>query len=113
MRIQYDNETLGISANIRAQYIGTMGDEALDRNGIVLGNPPRKVWDSEAESIPAYWNLNAGFSKTFTFEKNSRPLGISSLRATAGVNNALDAINLRSLPNLVGRQFFVNVNVEW
>lgn len=113
LRIQYDNETLGISANIRAQYIGTMGDEALDRNGIVLGNPPRKVWDSEAESIPAYWNLNAGFSKTFTFEKNSRPLGISSLRATAGVNNALDAINLRSLPNLVGRQFFVNVNVEW
>lgn len=113
VRVQYDNEFLGLSANIRAQYIGTMGDEALDQNGIVIGNPSRKVWDAEAESIPAYWNLNAGVSKTFSFEKNARPLGISSLRATLGVNNMLDAINLRSLPNLVGRQVFLNVNVEW
>ena len=112
-RVQYDNELLGISANIRAQYIGTMGDEALDQNGIVIGNPSRKVWDADAESIPAYWNLNAAVSKTFSFEKNARPLGISSLRATLGVNNMLDALNLRSLPNLVGRQMFVNVNVEW
>jgi hypothetical protein len=67
----------------------------------------------ESESIPAYWNLNAAVSKTFLFEKNARPLGVSSLRATVGINNMLDAINLRSLPNLVGRQVFVNVNVEW
>lgn len=113
MRVQYDNDFLGLSANIRAQYIGTMGNEALDQNGIVIGNPARKVWDSDAESIPAYWNLNAAVSKTMTFEKNARPLGISSLRATIGVNNMLDAINLRSLPTLVGRQMFVNVNVEW
>lgn len=112
-RVQYDNEALGISANIRAQYIGTMGDEALDQNGIVIGNPSRKVWDMASESIPAYWNLNAAVSKTFAFENNARPLGISSLRATIGVNNALDALNLRSLPNLVGRQVFANVNVEW
>lgn len=113
MRVQYDNEQLGLSANIRAQYIGTMGDEALDQNGYVIGNPARKVWDMESESIPAYWNLNAAISKTFLFEKNARPLGVSSLRATVGINNMLDAINLRSLPNLVGRQVFVNVNVEW
>jgi outer membrane receptor for ferrienterochelin and colicins len=113
VRFQYDEQTSGWSANIRAQYIGTMGDEALDQNGIVLGDPPRKVWDRAEESIPAYWNINCAVSKSFRFEKDARFLGIRGVRATAGVNNLLDAINLQSLPNLVGRQVFVNVNVEW
>ncbi|TAE21365.1 MAG: TonB-dependent receptor [Candidatus Kapaibacterium sp.] len=113
LRLQYDDDANGWSANIRVQYIGTMGDEALDRNGFVIGDPPRKVWDSSSEDIPAYWNINLACSKTFPFAKDARVLGISSLRATCGVNNMLDALNLRSLPNLVGRQFFVNLNVEW
>jgi outer membrane receptor for ferrienterochelin and colicins len=113
VRVQYDNLLAGFSANIRAQYIGEMGDEALDQNGFVIGNPPRKVWDRPQESIPAYWNLNAAVSKTFAFEANNKPLGVAAVRLTAGVNNMLDAINLRSLPNLVGRQFFVNLNIEW
>ena len=113
VRIQYDDEANGWSANIRTQYIGTMGDEALDNNGFVIGDPPRKVWDNAAENIPAYWNINCAVSKSFRFPKEARILGVAGLRATLGVNNALDAINLRSLPNLVGRQVFVNLNVEW
>lgn len=113
MRLQYDNDALGWSANVRIQYIGTMGDEALDQNGFVIGDPPRKVWDSPTENIPAYWNINCAVSKSFRFAQSDRFIGIAGLRATAGVNNLLDAINLRSLPNLVGRQVFVNVSVEW
>jgi outer membrane receptor for ferrienterochelin and colicins len=112
-RLQYDNDDLGLTANIRAQYIGTMGDEALDQNGIVIGDPARKVWDRETESVPAFWNINCAVSKTFRFDKNTSFLAVSGIRATLGVNNVLDAINLRSLPNLVGRQAFFNVNVEW
>jgi outer membrane receptor for ferrienterochelin and colicins len=113
LRLQYDDAAKGWSANIRTQYIGTMGDEALDNNGFVIGDPPRKVWDNRNEDIPAYWNINCAVSKTFSFPKNARILGVAAVRLTAGVNNLLDAINLRSLPNLVGRQVFVNVNVEW
>jgi hypothetical protein len=43
----------------------------------------------------------------------SSPLDISSLRITIDVNNMLAVLNLRSLPTLVVRQMFVNVNVEW
>ncbi|MCS6807195.1 MAG: TonB-dependent receptor [Bacteroidota bacterium] len=113
IRIQYDNEVLGISANIRAQYVGVMGDEGLDRNGYVIGNPPRRVWDSTVESIPDYWNINLAASKTLRFDNITRPLGISLLRITLGANNILDAINLRSLPSIVGRQLFANLSVEW
>jgi outer membrane receptor for ferrienterochelin and colicins len=112
-RVQYDNDALGISANVRAQYIGTMGDEALDQNGIVIGDPARKVWDHAGESVPAFWNINCAVSKSFRFEKSASFLAVTGVRATLGVNNVLDALNLRSLPNLVGRQVFFNVNLEW
>jgi outer membrane receptor for ferrienterochelin and colicins len=131
LRAQYDNDDAGWSANVRAQYIGVAGDEGLDRNGLVIGNPPRRVWDNESESIPAYWNINCTMSKTFTLRQTSTPspstsspetaspLSIASpfapklLRVNIGVNNLLDVINLRSLPGMVGRQIFINATIEW
>jgi outer membrane receptor for ferrienterochelin and colicins len=114
VRLQYEHDALGLAANIRAQYIGTAGDEGLVPPGrYVLGNPPRRAWDSDEYSIPAYWNINCTISKTFQFSERTSNLAPSLVRVNLGVNNLLDAINLRSLPGLVGRQYFVNVNVEW
>jgi outer membrane receptor for ferrienterochelin and colicins len=118
VRLQYEHDALGLAANVRAQYVGTAGDEGLVPPGrYVLGNPPRRAWDRDEYSIPAYWNINCAVSKTFSFSERSSGttfnLAPSLLRVNVGVNNLLDAINLRSLPGLVGRQFFVNVNVEW
>jgi len=113
VRVQYDNDELGITANIRAQYIGAFGDEALDKNGQAISNPPRKVADRDDEFAPSYVNINCTLSKTFTITQRTSSIIPALVRLNVGVNNLLDVINLRSLPGMVGRQVFVNVNVEW
>jgi outer membrane receptor for ferrienterochelin and colicins len=104
MRLSYENRNAGISASIRAQFIGRFGDEALDINGPVHNN--RKVPDLDVEYVPAYTILNLGISKDIELSEKS-----SSLRITLGVNNLMNVMNLRSMPNLLGRQFSLSMQV--
>jgi outer membrane receptor for ferrienterochelin and colicins len=105
MRIGYDNRNSGISASIRAQFIGRFADEALDKNGPVHNN--RKVPDLDAEYVPAYTIVNMGLSKDFALSNIS-----GALRITLGINNMLNVMNLRSMPNLLGRQFSVSTQLK-
>jgi outer membrane receptor for ferrienterochelin and colicins len=104
LRLSYENRNAGISASIRAQFIGRFGDEALDINGPVHNN--RKVPDLDAEYVPAYSIVNLGFSKDIQLSDV-----FSSLRITIGVNNLMNVMNLRSMPNLLGRQFSISMQV--
>lgn len=97
IRIGYEHKKYGIMASIRAQYIGRFGDEALDVNGPVHNN--RKVPDRDIEYVPGYTMVNIGFTKELVFSK-----GGDMCRITLGINNLLNVMNLRSMPNLVGRQ---------
>lgn len=104
VRISYEHRSTGLSASLRAQYIGRFGDEALDKNGPVHNN--RKVPDMDAEYVPAYTILNFGISKDISLIERS-----SSMRITFGVNNLLNVMNLRSMPNLLGRQFSLSTQL--
>ncbi|MBI3260698.1 MAG: TonB-dependent receptor [Ignavibacteriae bacterium] len=109
-RVQFDEQELGIRANIRLQYVGRFGDESLDKNGLALGNPPRRVLDRDDEYVPGYTMLNAAISKRF---ENVSFLSASRIETTIGVNNILNEMNLKSIPSLLGRQFFVNLAIQW
>lgn len=104
MRLSYENRSSGLSASVRAQFIGRFGDEALDINGSVHNN--RKVPDLDAEYVPAYTILNIGISKDIALDRIS-----GALRITLGVNNLLNIMNLRSMPNLLGRQFSLSTQL--
>jgi outer membrane receptor for ferrienterochelin and colicins len=105
LRLAWESEHHAWNANVRAQFMGTYGEQALDKNGPVISDPARKVWDRDDESVGAYTVLNATVAHTFT-EQDSP----SSARITVavGVTNALDVVNPPLIPALVGRQFFVN-----
>ena len=97
IRIGYEHKEYGIMASLRAQYIGRFGDEALDVNGPVHNN--RKVPDRDTEYVPGYTLLNIGCTKELILPQNA-----GKCRITLGINNLLNVMNLRSMPNLVGRQ---------
>jgi outer membrane receptor for ferrienterochelin and colicins len=109
-RVQIDAQDVGIRANIRVQYVGRFGDESLDKNGLAIGSPARKVLDRDDEYVPGYTMINAAVSKRF---EGVSILSASRIETTVGVNNILDAMNLKSIPSLLGRQFFVNLAVQW
>lgn len=110
MRLQYDDKEQGISCNLRIIYTGTFGDEALDKNGAVYLN--RRVADLPQEMVPGYALINIAFAKTW---KTDVPTGFTptEYQITAGINNAANTMNLRSVPNLAGRQFFMNATLRW
>lgn len=93
-------------ASIRAQFIGRFGDEALDVNGPVYNN--RKVPDLDREYVAGYTILNVGCTKEFPITADARTIQI-----TLGVNNVLNVMNLRSMPNLLGRQFALSGQYIW
>lgn len=110
-RVQYDHED-GWTANVRIQYVGRFGDEALNQNGFAITNPAaRTVPDIENEFVPGYAVVNVFGSKNFSLPVNV--VGVQSLRLALGVNNLFSAMNIRSVPNLLGRQMFVNVQCTW
>lgn len=106
---QYSDGEHGWTFNVRAQFIGRFGDEALDKNGISVSNPQRKTPDRDDEYVPGYVMLNCAAGKTFRTGEDDR----SAITLNIGANNLLDAMNLQSIPSLVGRQFFVNAAYLW
>jgi len=105
VRLQYDSPGKLWSANIRAQFVGGYGDESLDKNGIVMSNPPRKVLDRPDEYVKGYTVLNAAVTHTVL-------LGQTRLMLGAGINNALNVLNPMLIPGLVGTQFYVQASLH-
>ncbi len=101
MRLQWDSPSKSTSANVRWQFVGRFGDEALDKNGFVMSDPTRRVLDRDDEFVPGYTVLNLAATHTFTIGDSS------ALTIGAGVNNLLDIANPTLIPGLVGRQWFV------
>lgn len=110
-RLHYTNNDIGVAGSLRAQYIGRFGDEALYSGNI--GFPNRKLLDRDEFYAPAYWLINATVSKSITLDAATRGIAPAELRLTLGVTNLLDELNLQSVPDLVGRQAFVNLNLAW
>ena len=106
LRIGFEDKKHGIMASIRAQFIGRFGDEALDVNGPVYNN--RKVPDLDREYVAGYTILNVGCTKEFPITADAR-----TIQVTLGVNNVLNVMNLRSMPNLLGRQFALSGQYIW
>jgi outer membrane receptor protein involved in Fe transport len=117
VRLQYTKGTEltdGWSVNIRAQFIGRFGDQQKNVNGVFPFAPAGSsfsiaVLDNENEYAHGYTLLNTSAYYRFVFEN----AWMSSIVLSAGVNNLLNAMDLVSVPGLVGRQFFANVTVKF
>lgn len=100
LRLLYNSPERAWSASLRCQFVGRYGDEALDKNGFVMSDPPRKVLDREDEYVPGYTVVNAAVTRTFTIADHT------SVSLSTGANNLFDIMNPTLIPGLVGRQFF-------
>ena len=100
LRVQYDTDDHVWSVNVRLQFIGRFGDESLDKNGIVITNPPRKVLDRDDEFVAGYTVMNLGCTHSFMFNSNRLLIG-------AGINNLFNEFQPTLVPGLVGRQFYI------
>lgn len=105
LRLQYDDVDHSWSANIRLQFVGKYGDESLDKNGIVISDPPRKVLDRDDEFVPGYTVLNLAVTRKLELFETPVTLGL-------GANNLLDVTKPTLIPGLVGRQLFVQLGFE-
>ncbi|GAB1430504.1 TonB-dependent receptor [Ignavibacteria bacterium] len=107
--VRYDDEGSGWSANIRAQFIGRFGNEALDKNGVSVSNPQRITLDRDDEYATGYIMLNCAVGKTFRLGGGTH----TAITVNTGINNLTNAMNLVSIPSLVGRQLFINAAYLW
>lgn len=97
-----------LALNARTQYVGAFGDLQRAANPDVYDGTQYlgQLLDSSTELVPGYWVVNVGAQKRFQWE------GITLL-LTAGINNALDVVNPRYVPTLIGRQGFCSLQLEW
>lgn len=117
LRVQYTqgtDQTNGWSVNLRAQFIGRFGDQQKNSNGPFPFTPNGSgfsldVLDDDREYAAGYTLLNSSLYYRFVFDD----MWLTSLTLTAGVNNILNAMDLVSVPGLVGRQFFTNVTLKF
>lgn len=106
LRLQYDTHDHRWSANVRAQFVGRYGDESLDKNGIVISNPPRKVLDRDDEFVDGYVVCNCAVTHNVTVVGQPMMIGV-------GANNMFDVVKPTLIPGLVGRQFFVQLSTTF
>lgn len=106
MRLQYDDLDRLWSASLRVQMIGRYGDEALDKNGFVISDPPRRALDRDDEYVAGYTVMNLAVTRTLAIGNDM------SLTLGAGMNNLLDVARPTLIPGLVGRQFFVQASLR-
>lgn len=106
IRIQFEDQARLWSANIRAQLVGKYGDESLDKNGIVMSQPPRKVLDGPDEYVAGYVVWNTAVTRSFEIGATN------DLTVGVGINNIADVLNPTLIPALVGRQYFIQTTVK-
>lgn len=106
LRLQWDSRNRDWSANVRWQFVGRYGDEALDKNGFVISDPARRVLDRDDEFVPGYTVVNV--AATYAI-----PVLTTTITVGAGINNVLDVANPTLIPGLVGRQVYVQSSVRF
>ncbi len=106
LRLQYDDVEGSYSFNIRFQFLGRFGVESLDKNGVVISDPPRKVLDRDDEYVAGYTVVNLAGTTTTSI------LGVSTTIG-AGILNVLDVCDPTLIPGLVGRQFYVQLSTRF
>jgi outer membrane receptor for ferrienterochelin and colicins len=106
LRLQYDTPDKRANINIRLQFIGRFGDEALDKNGFAISEPPRKVLDRLDEFVPGYTVVNLSYTTTLTISGHDVRIG-------AGIQNALDVSSPTRIPGLVGRQLYMQTSTRF
>jgi outer membrane receptor for ferrienterochelin and colicins len=67
----------------------------MDKNG-------NNIIDNQNEMTAGYWMLNIAASKSIGH----------SLRVQVGAENLLDYTNAIQLPNIPGRTYFININLN-
>lgn len=94
--------------NARAQYVGAFGDLQRAANPDIYDGTQYlgQLLDSPAELVAGYWVVNVGAEKRFRW-------GSIVVAVAAGINNALDIVNPRYVPTLIGRQGFCSLQLEW
>lgn len=107
LRLQFDDHERLWSANIRFQFVGRYGDESLDKNGIVISDPPRKVLDRDDEYVDGYSVMNVALTRQFPLSDGT------TFSVGAGINNVFDTFSPTLIPSLVGRQFFVQFGTRF
>jgi outer membrane receptor for ferrienterochelin and colicins len=107
LRLQYDSEDRLWSANIRFQFVGPYGDESLDKNGIVISDPPRKVLDRDDEFVEGYTVMNLALTRSIEWDAST------TLVLGGGINNVFDTFHPILIPGLVGRQFFLQAALNF
>ncbi len=91
---------------LRSFYRSRFGEEALDRNGIAVLNPPRRILDRDDEYVPGFWELSAWLTQFWFFDA-------VTLSVSLGGRNLTDVLLPRFLPHLFGRQWFVRAELRW
>jgi len=106
LRFQFDSEDRLWSANVRFQFVGRYGDESLDKNGIVISDPPRKVLDRDDEYVDGYTVMNIAATRTID-------LGSNIITVGAGANNLFNTYHPTLIPGLVGRQYYLQAAFQF
>jgi hypothetical protein len=110
VRIQWDILPWNVRANLRAQYVGAFGDLQRASNPDIYSGTQYlgQLLDTPAELVAGYWLVNLGIEKQIPLAGNNAKLTIA-----AGLNNALDVVQPRYVPSLIGRQGFCSFGIEW
>lgn len=106
LRLQYDTPEKHTNINLRLQFVGRFGDEALDKNGYAVSDPPRKVLDRDDEYVAGYTVVNVSYTTTAKLFGHAFRIGL-------GLQNALDVAIPTRIPGLVGRQFYLQTSTTF
>lgn len=90
-KINYTNNNNKYNAYLRFMYRGKYGYTDINNNGVA---------DDDREMVQGFWMINTAFSVSIT----------KKLQIQTGIDNLLNYTNPTQLPNLSGRQYFVNIN---
>jgi len=94
VKLFYESQKHGVSANIRGIYRGSYG--LGDRNGNL-------ILDDESEYVSGYFTWNMSISKELLNKK---------LRLQTGIDNIFNQKDPQNIPNLAGRLLWVSVNFQ-
>ena len=93
LQLAYNNQKNNFTASTRAVYRGRFGYSDLNGNAIL---------DDDREYVNGYLMLNTSVSKTFK----------KGIELQTGSDNILNHRDKDRLPNLFGRTFFINCNIN-
>jgi outer membrane receptor for ferrienterochelin and colicins len=94
VKLFYNHEKTGTTANLRAVYRGRYGFG--DRNGNL-------ILDDDSEYVPGFWTLNATAAKRFYKQM---------FQLQVGCENLLNQQNQQMMPNMPGRLWWASLSCQ-